>query len=110
PELDPAPAPEEGNADELAKPFRNFAVWKRVLVVLAGVWFYIIFAWCVLVGSLNAFGIPSQNVVVHGLSSTNHIAADAGMKAGDRLLSFDSKSIGSVDDAISEFRSHADTV
>jgi regulator of sigma E protease len=105
PELDSAPPDETSRA----KPLRHFPLWQRILVVLAGVGFYIMFAWMALFISLNAAGEPNQRVVVQDLSPTNPIAASAGVKRGDLIVAIDSKQVSSPDEIVSCLRSHPAT-
>jgi membrane-associated protease RseP (regulator of RpoE activity) len=85
---------DESNATEQnygvpIKPFRKFPIWQRALVAFAGVAFNMIFAWILTFTMLSAFGEPSQPVVVVALPADNPIAANAGVKKGDKVLAVD---------------------
>jgi membrane-associated protease RseP (regulator of RpoE activity) len=81
-------------------PFRKFPIWQRALVAFAGVGFNIIFAWIVMFTMLATMGEPVQNVVVQQLPPENPIAAQAGIKAGDKVLRIDNTTVGTPDDLV----------
>lgn len=88
------------------KPFKKFPVWQRMLVAFAGVNNNIIFAWLVMFIMLMTLGVPKQDVVVHALPAANPIARDAGVQAGDRIVSIDNKKMAGVDDVIQYLGKH----
>ncbi|MBY0552171.1 MAG: site-2 protease family protein [Candidatus Obscuribacterales bacterium] len=106
PELDPEPTSEDGSPSPLPKPFSKFSLWKRLTVVIAGIAFYVLFAWLALLVSFNVSGIAKTQVVVQALSSTNPVATNAGVKAGDTIISIDSQQVSTPDDFTSYLRSH----
>jgi regulator of sigma E protease len=82
------------------KPFRKFPIWQRALVAFAGVGFNILFAWLIMLIMLMSFGEPTQPVVVSRLPAENPIAAQAGVKAGDRITAIDSTAIEAPEDVV----------
>lgn len=88
------------------KPFKKFPVWQRMLVAFAGVNNNIIFAWLVMFIMLMTLGVPKQDVVVHNLPAANPIAKEAGVQAGDRIVSIDDKKMAGVDDVIQYLGKH----
>lgn len=82
------------------KPFRKFPIWQRALVAFAGVGFNILFAYLVMLTMFLTLGQPSQPTVVHSLIKSNPIAAQAGIKEGDRVLSVDGVRVTGPDDVV----------
>ena len=105
PELDPTSAA----MSSLPRPFRKIPLWQRVIVVLSGSGFYIVFAWLLLFASISVIGDVKQRVLVQGFSRDNPIAANAGLKPGDQICAIDSTPVHSPDDAVSYLRSHPAT-
>lgn len=88
------------------KPFRKFPIWQRALVAFAGVGFNILFAYIVMFVMLLSIGQPTQPTVVYSLIKENPIAAKAGIKAGDEIISIDGYKITGPDDAVRYMTSH----
>ncbi len=88
------------------KPFRKFPIWQRVLVAAAGVAFNVIFAYLIMLIMFLSLGQPVQPTVVHSLIKSNPIALNAGVKAGDQLLSVEGVKVTSPDDAVHLLTSH----
>lgn len=88
------------------KPFRKFPIWQRALVAFAGVGFNILFAYLIMLVMLLFLGQPSQPTVVQALIKENPIAASAGIKVGDQVVSVDSVKIAAPDDVIAYLTSH----
>jgi len=68
--------------------FRSKPAWQRLLVMVAGVLFNLLFAWFLYSVSLNVWGekyLPNDRIV-NGLVCTD-IAEDIGFKSGDKILS-----------------------
>ena len=70
---------------DLNRAFYNQAVWKRVLIVVAGVTMNFLLGW-LLISSVLAVGIP-QSVLVAEVQKGG-IADLAGIKAGDQIYEF----------------------
>jgi regulator of sigma E protease len=109
PELDPEVGQEDDTTSPLPKPFSKFPLWQRVLVVLAGIGFYVVIAWMLLFGSIIVNGTPQNVVVVRALSQENLIATNAGIKAEDHVIAVDSQQVSNTNDVISYLRSHPST-
>lgn len=96
--------PEDNSSDNPygvpLKPFRKFPIWQRALVAFAGPAFNIIFAWLIMFIIVNTFGDPSQKVIVADLPAANPIAAKAGVKVNDQIVSIDKASVDTPDDII----------
>lgn len=82
------------------KPFKKFPIWQRALVAFAGVGFNIMFAWLVMFTMLTSLGEPTQSTVVKQLPPENPIAAKAGVKVGDKVISVNSTAVQSPDDVV----------
>ncbi|PWU02838.1 MAG: hypothetical protein C5B53_01135 [Candidatus Melainabacteria bacterium] len=107
PELDPVDPGDSSNS--LSKPFTNFPVWQRLIVVLAGIGFYLACAWVALFFSLGVAGAPNTRIVVHSLSPQIPIAANAGIKPGDSIIALDSLKVSTIDDVLSYLHAHPST-
>jgi regulator of sigma E protease len=88
------------------KPFRKFPIWQRALVAFAGVGFNILFAYLVMLTMFLTLGQPSQPTVVHSLIKSNPIAAQAGIREGDRVISLDGVKVAGPDDVVHYLVSH----
>lgn len=67
--------------------FRSKPAWQRLLIMVGGVLFNLLFAWMIYSISLNVWGeryLPNDNVV-NGVVCTN-IAKEIGFKNGDKVL------------------------
>lgn len=91
------------------KPFRKFPIWQRALVAFAGVGFNILFAWLVMFIMLATFGEPVQNVVIRQLPPENPIAAQAGVKVGDKVIAIDTQKVDTPDDVVSYLSKRPET-
>ena len=80
--------------------FRKFPIWQRALVAFAGVGFNIIFAYMVMATMFFSLGQPSQPTVVYKLIQENPIAAQAGIKVNDAIVSVDGHPVAGPDDAV----------
>ena len=80
---------------------KNFAVWKKISVAIAGVTMNMIFA-VVAIAMLFAFiGEPSAKINhtgVAGLSQEITVASDAGIQPGDVFVSVDGQTVTTPDD------------
>ncbi|MES2405589.1 MAG: RIP metalloprotease RseP [Pseudomonadota bacterium] len=97
----------EGDVEpgDLPREFTGKPVWKRILIVLAGPGFNLIFAvaafWAMLV-----IGKPDFQPLV---GDVTHIAAQAGIQRGDRVLSVDGRAISNWTDLSLALASAAQT-
>jgi len=73
-------------AQELHRSFTRRPHWQRILVLLAGPGFNLLFAVLVLTGLLYASGIPEIRPVLGKIDPTS-IAGQAGLVAGDEITS-----------------------
>ena len=81
---------------------RNRPIPQRVLVISAGVLANLLLAWIILVGQSAILGIPSSpdpGVMVVSVQP-GEAAAQAGLKAGDRILSLNGETLGQGQDAV----------
>ncbi|MCA9802445.1 MAG: RIP metalloprotease RseP [Cyanobacteria bacterium HKST-UBA02] len=95
---------------ELEAPARQFPVWQKIAVALAGVTMNMLLAF-VMIASLFAFiGRPTagdiQFTAIGELSPQVTIARDAGLQTGDRIVSIDGVSVTTPQDAINVIKSH----
>ncbi len=96
---------EEEGEEALADPERalsNKPMWQKLAVVAAGPVMNLIFPIFILVGIL-AMGIP-QRVAIVGNVEAGSPAAEAGVLAGDRILSVDGEPVAWWDDALGAVR------
>jgi regulator of sigma E protease len=100
PELGDETNAREENYGVPLKPFRKFPIWQRALVAFAGVGNNIIFAWLIMFFMLAFMGEPTQPTVVTRLPAENPIAAQAGIKVGDKITGIDSIKVESPDDIV----------
>src|SRR5690349_3373563 len=82
-DMNPASQPDPAAADD-PRAFHNKAVWKRFLVVLAGPAANFLLAILIFAAFFAAFGKPDTPSVV-GYVEPNSAAANAGIRAGDRI-------------------------
>ncbi len=108
PELSSEKRSKTAGPDPRSGQFSKFRVWQRAIVVLAGMGFYVVSAWLLLLASANIAGTPKMSIVVHKLSSENHIAANAGVKPGDYIIALDSKQVSNPTDVVCYLSSHSD--
>jgi regulator of sigma E protease len=90
----------EGNvrAEELHLSFTRQPVWKRILVLLAGPAFNLVFA-VLMYWVLFVAGVPSLRPVV-GDVAPDSIAARAGLKFEDTIIKVDGKDVSSLEGAL----------
>ena len=103
---------DESNQDAFGvplQPFRKFPIWQRALVAFAGVGFNILFAYLVTIVMFFAVGEPVQTVVVAAMPKENPIAAQAGVKVGDELISIDECKVGTPTEAVDYLGAHKRT-
>ncbi len=103
---------DESNQDAFGvplKPFRKFPIWQRALVAFAGVGNNIIFAYLITLVMFFTLGQPVMTTTVDSLPKENPLAAQAGVKPGDILVSIDDCKVSSPDDAISYLSAHKST-
>jgi regulator of sigma E protease len=86
-------------AEERARTFQAKPVWKRFLVVLAGPMTNFLAAILILTGFNLAYGVPRTPPVI-GAFTANSPAAAAGLRAGDRIVSIDGKSVDRFEDIL----------
>ena len=75
--------------EELSRAFNRQPVWKKTLVVLAGPFFNFLFAWLAYWMTF-VIGIPSVSPVI-GPVAANSVAARAGLRNADEIISIDSR-------------------
>jgi regulator of sigma E protease len=63
--------------------------WQKFLVMLGGPFMNIVLALAIPFGAAMMYGIPAMPAPVVGMVSANGAAARAGIKPGDRIVSFD---------------------
>ncbi len=100
---------DESNQDAFGMPlapFRKFPIWQRALVASAGVAFNVLFAYLIMLVMFFSLGQPAQSTVVYELMKDNPIAAQAGIKVGDVILSVDHDQIVSPSDAVKHLSVH----
>ena len=109
PELGDETNAREENYGVPLQPFRKFPIWQRALVAFAGVGFNILFAYLVMFYMYAAMGQPTQTVVVEGLPKANPIAANAGVKIGDRILGIDDTPVRASEDIVNYLNKRPNT-
>lgn len=79
---------------ERRRAFSEQTVWKRFLIVLAGPAFNLLTAALLLVGAAVVYGVPlpAERAVI-GVVMADRPAAEAGLRAGDRVLRVDGRSV-----------------
>lgn len=106
---------DESNQDAFGvplKPFRKFPIWQRALVAFAGVGMNILFAYLVTLVMFFAMGQPVSTTTIGEFPndpSVPKIAAQAGVKPGDELVSIDDFTISNSTDAVNYLGSHKST-
>jgi regulator of sigma E protease len=88
------------------KACRKFPIWQRALVAFAGVGFNIMFAYLVMLTMFMSLGQPTQATMVHSLIKENPIAKQAGILAGDQILTVDTIKVTSPTEAVKLLTSH----
>lgn len=86
---------------------RNRPILDRAIVISAGVIANLIFAYFLLVGQVATVGIQDIQpgvAVPQTLPETTSVAAQAGIKAGDVILSVEGRELGASPDAIASLR------
>ncbi len=82
--------------------FRSKPIWQRIVVIVAGVVFNVIFAWMIFTGLKMAFGeafIPAANV--KGVYvAPGSIAARMGIQSGDRITAVGGRPLDRFDDLL----------
>jgi regulator of sigma E protease len=85
--------------EDLARSFTRKKPWERILVLLAGPAFNIIFAIIVLAAMLWVSGSPEVRPVV-GRIVTDSIAAQAGLQSDDVIVAVEGKSVSNQTDVL----------
>jgi len=91
---------------------KTFAIWKRSAVAVAGVTMNAIAAIAIVFGLLAFVGKPHYTVTdtfISEVSTTNTIAADAGLKANDVFVAVDGQPVSSPNDVIKLVSAHKGT-
>jgi regulator of sigma E protease len=86
-------------AHELARSFTRKPPWQRILVLLAGPAFNIIFAILLLWGILGATGVTDSRAVLGRIEPAS-IAARAGLQGGDEILAIDAQPMEGRSDVV----------
>jgi regulator of sigma E protease len=84
---------------DLPRSFTRRPHWQRILVLLAGPAFNILFAIVVLTGILLVSGINEVRPVLGTIEPTS-VLGRAGFKAGDEIVSIDSRAVNSQESAL----------
>ncbi len=84
---------------ELHRSFTRKPPWQRILVLLAGPAFNIVFAILLLWGMLWVSGSPEVRAVV-GSVTPDSVMARAGLRAGDEVLQFDGREVEGRGDVV----------
>jgi len=79
------------------KPFRQFPVYQRAVVAIAGVTFNVLFAFLIAILMSLSTGLPKivPSTVIKGFSSETSPAKLAGMQAGTKIISINGLEINS---------------
>jgi regulator of sigma E protease len=85
--------------EELHRAFNRRPHWQRIVVLLAGPAFNIIFAVLVLTGILLVAGVTLARPVL-GDIDTNSISGRAGLHAGDEIVAIDGQAVNSQRDVL----------
>ncbi len=85
--------------EDLARSFTRKHPFKRILVLLAGPTFNIVFAIVVLAGIMCVSGI-TQYLAVVGDVTAGSIAANAGLRSGDTIVAINGSQVGEQQDVI----------
>lgn len=96
----------EQHFDKPLKPFKKFPIWQRILVAFAGPAANIIFAYFVMTMMLAILGEPVQPTVVYSLVKENPIAAQAGIKTDDQVLTINGQYVDSPSGAVKLISGH----
>lgn len=90
----------EGNVDpaEAHRSFNRAPVWKRIAVLLAGPAFNLVFA-VLMYWVLFVAGVPTLKPIV-GEVTADSIAARAGLRSQDTILSVDGKPVATLESAL----------
>jgi regulator of sigma E protease len=73
--------------------FESKPLWKRIIIMLAGVTMNVLLAWVVTVGSYAAYGRAHMAAVVDSVVAGRPAAA-AGFRPGDTLIAVDGEPVG----------------
>lgn len=84
---------------DLERSFTRRPPWQRIAVLLAGPFFNIAFAILVLWGMLWASGVTQVKAVVGDVTAES-VAARAGLRSGDEIVSLDGKHVGDQRDVV----------
>ncbi|HEX6251337.1 MAG TPA: RIP metalloprotease RseP [Gemmatimonadaceae bacterium] len=79
--------------------FESKPLWKRIIIMLAGVTMNVLLAWVVTVGSYAAYGRAHMEAVVDSVVAGRPAAA-AGFQPGDTLVSVAGEPVGSWPEAV----------
>ncbi len=79
--------------------FESKPLWKRLIIMLAGVTMNVLLAWVVTVGSFAAYGRAHLAAVVDSVVAGRPAAA-AGFQPGDTLIAVDGEPVGSWPEAV----------
>lgn len=96
----------EQNFGVALKPFKKFPIWQRMLVAFAGPASNILFAYLVMIIMLLALGEPTQPTIVYSLVKENPIAAQAGIKPEDQILTINGQFVDSPSGAVKLLSGH----
>lgn len=91
---------------------KQFAIWKRSAVAVAGVTMNVIAAIVITFGLLAFVGKPHyevKDVFIGELSATNTIARDAGLKPNDVIVAVDGQPVSKPEDLVRLIGSHKGT-
>ena len=86
-------------AEERARTFQAKPVWQRFLIVLAGPMTNFLAAILILTGFNLAYGVPQTPAVI-GTVRDGSAAQQAGLRAGDRIVTIDGASVKRFEDIL----------
>jgi regulator of sigma E protease len=89
--------------EERSETFQAKSVWQRFLIVLAGPMINFIFAIVLFIGIFSVIGYPTNPAVVTGVSEGSP-AAEAGFRAGDRIVQVGGRTVETFADLVEHVR------
>lgn len=108
----------EGEDEDSVDPraFSKKKVWQRILVVIAGVLMNFLLGFLVLLVAIGGFSSPnSEGIVLYPTTTVAHIyegasSSETGLRAGDEIVSINSRPILTTNDVVINMQSDGDGV